>query len=76
MVGFRVERSSRREIIGGSFSRRVSISDFFVSRPREKRTESWAISGSEVIAMMTWEGAISPEAQAEPVETAIFSRSR
>ena len=58
------------------------MSDFLVVKPSEKRIELWASSiwaGSFGVferAVMTWEGVRSPEAQAEPVETKICSRSR
>ena len=55
---------------------RVSMSDFVVPSGREKRTEPWAISGSWYIAIKTWLGSKSPEAQAEPVETAMPARSK
>ena len=71
-----VEIDWRRETIGFRVFMSFLRSDFFVSRPREKRTELWAISASPVIDIMTWDGSRSPEAQAEPVETAKPARSR
>ena len=51
------------------------MSCLLVERPKENLIEPCAISESMPIALRTWEGSKDPDVQAEPVETAIPSKS-
>src|SRR3989441_6709880 len=67
--------SRSRATIGGSAARNASTSASVVSRPTEMRSDPCATRRSRPSATSTCDGSVSPDVQADPLDTAKPARS-